>query len=289
MKNAYFDDDDLSVMKSSSQLHIVSSFISEIQPIKPDKKYRTWINHNSAPHQHKEMMLVLSGTGYFTLNGLTYPCSPGTFFLIDSNEPHDFYYPPFFDNFRHLWIRIVNQTILTGTPYQKMNGTAGNARTFNYTFNEYNPAGRLLINAWDELARNTSADPEFKLLYVKHAASGLLLELCRAGYELSSGAPRTEEHHKSVINAIAGHIKETGGKNLDIDKLAHIAGYSKFHFARMFKSVTGLSVLNFINLSRMDKFKELSAAGLNKKQISEELGFSCPAAFSRWLKGNTSN
>ena len=31
------------------------------------------------------------------------------------------------------------------------------------------------------------------------------------------------------------------------------------------------------------QIEELQKKGLRKKEISEELGFSCPAAFSRWL------
>ena len=95
---------------------------------------------------------------------------------------------------------------------------------------------------------------------------------------------QTELHHQTVINAIVGHIRETTGRNLDIAELAHLAGYSKFHFAKVFKAVTGNSVLAFINLCRQEKYRELAANGKNKKQISGELGFSSPVVFSRWLK-----
>ena len=121
---------------------------------------------------------------------------------------------------------------------------------------------------------------------VKNALAGLVLELCKAGYNKVLGVEvrQTELHHQTVINAIIEHIRDTGGKDLDLAKLAHIAGYSKFHFAKVFKAVTGRSVLTFINSCRREKYRKLSANGRNKKQISEELGFSCPAAFSRWLR-----
>lgn len=284
MKNAFFEEDDLKIIQSAMNLRVTTSHYAEIAPIKPDKKYKRWINHNSSIHQHPEMMVVLAGTGCFTLNGSTYQWSPGTCFLIDSDESHDSYYPPYFDNFRHLWLRIVNRTILTGTPYQKINGTVGNARTFSYTFSDYNPAARLFMDSWSDMTSENNIPEAMKFLCLKNAFAGILLELCKAGYGFDSGKHPTEEHHRTVINAIAGHIRETGGRNLDIGKLAHIAGYSKFHFARIFKKITGHSVLDFINQSRADKYKELSAVGLNKKQISSELGFSCPAAFSRWLR-----
>lgn len=286
MKNTYFNEDDLAVLLSHSKWHLVSTTYSDIPPVEPDNKYREWINKNSDMHQYREVMLVLSGTSLFTLGGVTYQSRPGTIFLIDSNEKHDFYYPPFCGNIKHLWFRIVNKTIFTGTPYSKINRNSQSRNEFNYMFSGYNHAGLSFINAWDELSVNKQLDKEFMFTLVKHAFAGIVLELCKDGYNKSLGmkAKQTELHHQTVINAIVEHIRETSGRNLDLAKLAYIAGYSKFHFAKIFKAVTGSSVLAFINLCRDEKYRELSATGSNKKQISEYLGFSSQAAFSRWLK-----
>ena len=286
MENAYFDGSDLSILLSPHKLRLISSRLSDIISVQPDKKYLEWLNKNRSKHQHREVMLVLSGDSCFTLNGITYSCRPGTVFLIDSESEHDSYYPPFVKNIKHLWFHVVNKTIFTGTPYLKADGERKNLKDFNYVFNEYNYTGLAFIKAWDDLSSNLHLDDEFRSLCVKQAFTGLLLELCRAGYDklLKPKTQPTEHHHKVVIDAIAKHIQETGGKSLDIARLAYIAGYSKFHFAKIFKNITGKSVLAFINLCRMDKYKELSGKGFNKKQISAELGFSCPAAFSRWLK-----
>lgn len=286
MENAYFKEDDLTVLLSHSKWHLVSTTYSDIPPVNPDNKYREWINKNSDTHQHREVMLALSGTSLFTLDGVTYQSSPGTIFLIDSNEKHNYYYPPFCDNIKHLWFRIVNKTLFTGTPYSKNNRNIQTGNEFNYIFSGYNHAGLSFINAWDELSVNQLLDKEFMSALVKHAFSGLVFELCKDGYNKSLGmkAKQTELHHQTVINAIVEHIRETSGRNLDLAKLAYIAGYSKFHFAKIFKAVTGSSVLTFINLCRNEKYRELSENGKNKKQISEYLGFSSPAAFSRWLK-----
>ncbi len=286
MKNAYFSEDDLPVLLSCSKWHLVSSANSELPPARPDKEYLEWITRNSESHQHREVMMVLSGVSYFTLEGVTYQSRPGTIFLLDANEEHDYYYPPSGGDFRHLWFRIANKTIFTSTPCGRTTRRGQGNNEFNYTFSSYNHAGLAFINAWDELTADEPLDKNFLSILVKHAFAGLLLELCKAGYNKSLGVEDrpTELHHQTVINAIVGHIRETGGRNLDIARLAYIAGYSKFHFAKVFKDVTGSSVLAFINLCRQEKFHELAAKGKNKKQISGELGFSSPAAFSRWLK-----
>jgi len=147
-------------------------------------------------------MLVLSGSEYFSLNNIVYPYVPGTFFLIDSKEKHDFYYPSFYDNFRHLWFRIVDKTIFTGNFYSKKNGIITNIRNFNYTFNEHNHASRLFIDAWNRLTTVQSTNQDFDWFYLKHALSGVLLELCRA--ENDARTMKMEQpielHHKNIIN-----------------------------------------------------------------------------------------
>lgn len=286
MENAYFSEDDLSVLLSPSTWHLASSKFAEVHPASPDKEYLDWIGQNSETHQHQEAMLTLSGISYFTLEGKTFRSRPGTIFLIDVNEKHDFCCQPSVGDIKQLWFMIVNKTIIVSTPYCKTKRKRRGKNDFSYTFNGYSPAGLSFINAWNELSVNEQIDKKFLSTAVKNAFAGLVLELCKAGYNKVLGLEvrKTELHHQTVINAIIEHIRDTGGKELDLAKLAHIAGYSKFHFAKIFKSVTGRSVLTFINSCRCEKYRKLSANGRNKKQISEELGFSCPAAFSRWLR-----
>ncbi|MCX6983631.1 MAG: AraC family ligand binding domain-containing protein, partial [Lentisphaerae bacterium] len=249
MENAYFSEDDLSVLLSPSTWHLASSKFAEVHPVTPDRKYLEWLGKNRSAHQHQEVMLTLSGTSYFTLDGKTFRSRPGTIFLVDANEKHDFYCPPFEDNVKQLWFLIVNKTIFVGTPYCKTKSKRRGKNDFSYAFSGYSYAGLSLINAWNELSVNEQIDKKFLSMAVKNAFAGLVLELCKAGYNKVLGLEvrKTELHHQTVINAIIEHIRDTGGKELDLAKLAHIAGYSKFHFAKIFKSVTGRSVLTFIN------------------------------------------
>lgn len=289
MKNAYFNCADLQILSSCSEWNLVSSKLSDIHAAAPAKKYLEWINKNGDRHHYREIMVVLSGNSLFTLNGVSYMGRPGTIFLIDSNENHDLYYPPFCGNIRHLWFRILKKVIIFGI-YSKSNGKIIDTYTSgaNHFFSEYKHSGMSFIEAWDELSCNQHLEDEFRSACVKLAFAVLVMEICKAGYNklLTPPAKQTGRNHTILIDSIVELIKKTGGRNLNISKLANIAGYSKFHFALIFRKVTGYSVLSYINFCRNAKYRELSAKGLNKKQISYELGFSCPAAFSRWLRDN---
>jgi AraC-like DNA-binding protein len=71
-------------------------------------------------------------------------------------------------------------------------------------------------------------------------------------------------------------------KASDIDALAQKAGYSKYHFIRKFKEVTGSSPWKYLLLKRIDKAKELLAGGrMSIREISFAIGFEDPDYFSK--------
>ena len=74
------------------------------------------------------------------------------------------------------------------------------------------------------------------------------------------------------------------GRGVTLDMLARISGYSKFHFLRLFQRCTGQTVHTYIDHCRRQRVEAMLQQGCAKKEIAAALGFSCPAAFSRWLK-----
>lgn len=82
-----------------------------------------------------------------------------------------------------------------------------------------------------------------------------------------------------VIDYIDGHI----GEALTLDLLASVAAFSKYHFHRIFASMTGESLGAYIQRIRLEKAAALLNAprGDSVTGIAMDLGFSSPAAFSR--------
>ena len=107
--------------------------------------------------------------------------------------------------------------------------------------------------------------------------------LVEEGYRDTAGDPQ-HRFQREKIAAICRHIRKTGGADASLQNLAQIAGYSKFHFLRLFQRHTGQSIHAYVNQSRLLKVEAMLARGLILKTIAAELGFSCPAAFSRWYR-----
>jgi AraC-like DNA-binding protein len=82
---------------------------------------------------------------------------------------------------------------------------------------------------------------------------------------------------KKVIQYIDAHW----GEDISIDFLADMAAFSPSYLSRMFKEVTGSTIVEYITLKRMEKAREyiLNDNGLTVEQIGKITGFNSPAYF----------
>lgn len=112
----------------------------------------------------------------------------------------------------------------------------------------------------------------------------MVLAVVQRGYlpEGKGTDPQSLQH--DVVSIAVTQVEATAGKGISIDRLARITGYSPFHFARNFKQHKGMTVHQFVDACRRRRVRTLLDEGYTKKAIGEELGFSCPPAFSRWYR-----
>lgn len=81
------------------------------------------------------------------------------------------------------------------------------------------------------------------------------------------------------------YIREHIADPLNIDEICAAIHTSKYYFCRKFKSLTGLTVMNYILKTRIILACNMIEQGLrNMTHISEACGFSSPAYFSRVFK-----
>jgi AraC-like DNA-binding protein len=74
-------------------------------------------------------------------------------------------------------------------------------------------------------------------------------------------------------------------KHLTIDEIASVAGFSKFHFSRLFKNYTGFTVIEHINGRRCENAKlMLENNSLSISQIAAECGFWESSYFTKVFK-----
>lgn len=92
------------------------------------------------------------------------------------------------------------------------------------------------------------------------------------------------EYYKS-INRILDYIKGHLHENTDLKTLAGVACISPYHFHRIFKSVIGESLAEYVNRLRMEYVAgQLKSSGFSLAQLAEKTGYSSEQALSRAFK-----
>lgn len=88
------------------------------------------------------------------------------------------------------------------------------------------------------------------------------------------------------ISRVCDYINQNLDKELSLDALSIVSGFSKYHFHRIFSARTGLSLIKFIQISRLRRasFRLTLKAEMKIIDIAYEAGFDSAEAFSRAFK-----
>ena len=93
------------------------------------------------------------------------------------------------------------------------------------------------------------------------------------------------ENNKKVISYLQQYIKSNLHSELSIVKLGDTVHLNPFYLSHLYKKTTGKSITEYITEIKLNKAKEM-LKGIDYKvsEISEQLGFSTPAYFSRFFR-----
>ena len=252
------------------------------RPIR-NENYSRWLKTHLHRHSQKEILFCLEGETIEHFAGHDYRCRPGTVFLIDANEEHAWGYPEHGRSFVHLWITGLETgsvAIFYGQ-YGRMD-----PELLRLPLASTRAECDLLARCWNTV----KAPPAWMTRSIQRSllTSALFPVVMRSITDALTPAAGevAPQRRLEIITTVQRHIEAHLAEAEDLDTLAHLSGYSKFHFARLFKESSGQTVHGFVNSCRMRKAEELGRLGLPCKEISCSLGFSSPAAFSNWARKN---
>jgi AraC-like DNA-binding protein len=280
-----FNDEYRRTLSCPGKWKIVSSLFPPDHSRVNSKTHGQWLKTNSDKHLTKEMLLVFEGVALNSLNRLIYPATAGTVFMFDAYEEHDKSYSKEIGKAVHLWFSLGPNRIFVRLLKIRNGRIEYERRILNLEKPELCNA---FIQGWGSL-KDSPLHEKLKKMKLKALLSLLFLELIEQDIIGEKDNYDSAERQTKIIQMILQHISDTAGRGLTVDKLARIAGYSKFHFLRFFKKHTGQKVHDCINAARIVKIKDMLKGGSLQKEISEELGFSCPSAFSNWYRKRKSN
>jgi len=283
--NLYFDADMLQILAQPSAWRLVSSLAPpDVEAVKRAPRRRVqWSEARAHAHPHAEFLVALRGHGVYGHAGAIYACAPGTAFFFRPGEPHDSGYPPQAASADHLWISLLHDRVVAFLIAVRADGWSAGGRFRALLTAE---STGIVPAAFLALAQGLpeALPPAWGRMRCLAALQAIVVKLVEQGFHGVTAADPQEASRQEVIDAVCDHIRRTAGRGITLDHLARLAGYSKYHFVRLFRRCTGRTVLAYINECRQERVRSMLAQNCSHKQIGAALGFSCPAAFSRWFR-----
>lgn len=98
-------------------------------------------------------------------------------------------------------------------------------------------------------------------------------------------ASSRQKEHTEKFMAVCNYIHEHCMDDLCLDDIAAYAGFSKYHFTRLFKNFTGVSFYKYLNRKRIEHAEKLLVnPELSITEVALQSGFSSLSAFIRMFK-----
>lgn len=95
------------------------------------------------------------------------------------------------------------------------------------------------------------------------------------------------QFNAEIISKVAQYIYEHSEQAINIEELARYAGFSKYHFNRLFFAATGFQLGEFIKRQKLEKAMFLLKNGhTNILEVAISVGYDSPSSFTRAFKTN---
>lgn len=95
---------------------------------------------------------------------------------------------------------------------------------------------------------------------------------------------KQHEHVQKFMN-VCNYISEHCTEDITVDELADIAGFSKFHFARLFKQFTNVSYYDYLTRKRIEHAETLLITpDISITEVAMQSGFNSLSTFNRVFK-----
>jgi transcriptional regulator GlxA family with amidase domain len=84
------------------------------------------------------------------------------------------------------------------------------------------------------------------------------------------------------------HVDRHFAEDLDLDRLARVAGVSKYHFVRSFEAAYGETPIRYLTRRRIERAQDLlRSANLTVTEVCMAVGYASPGSFSTRFRALT--
>ncbi|SET90835.1 AraC family transcriptional regulator [Paenibacillus sp. NFR01] len=240
-------------------------------------------------HEHFEMIRVERGEALFQIGGQTYQGQRGDLFFVNSGELHAIQSPR--DRFT-IDVAVFHPSMV-GMPGGDHHAfdmvspyTAGLKRIRNRlpaAEPEVDGISRLLM----ELVAEFNGRAEHYEQAVRALCQLLFTRIVRrfddSGDSVRKNAVFLQKTER--LKALLQHVEQHLAEPIPLDKAAAMVHLSPYHFCKMFKQLTGMTFVQYVNGQRMAEAERLlRGTALTVTEIAERVGCGGINSFSKLYK-----
>ncbi len=257
---------------------ILSTLHWEDKEITLSPAARSWTQTHAEKHGQDEILICLAGKHHYGIHSRAIDLSPGSAALIPHGTPHDSRYASHHEPCIDLWLHLF--------PHGKA----------NINFAQHHPKKKLILTPitlaepglLGDLQKACSLlnDPRMANLNHRKKTGNFLLYLLHAIIEQLDKNNHLKEsvNEHLILENIKSHASRNLTDSLTLEELAKLAGYSPFHFHRMFKRFEGTTPRAFVETKRVELACRLLKEGLSVTAAAMDSGFSTSSQFNRVFK-----
>lgn len=224
-------------------------------------------------HRSVEIFALFEGELRFFLNDREYPLRPGEFMLVNSNEIHSIQSPK------------ANRTVVLQIPLATFENYYTEERFIYFSHSsriQDEEVMRLIADMYGTYSRR-ECGYELKVLGQFY----LLVYLLVTKYRETEVSTELVRHNKKLnkLSSITAYMKDNYTKDLSLESLAKIFGYSPAYLSRMFRKYAKTNYKAHLDSIRLEfAYKDLVNSSAPIGEIAINNGFANSKAFAKVFK-----
>lgn len=261
----------------------------EFVHFRSDSLHRIWFNEQTEcyeEHWHSAMEIMVPIENWYesTINGVPYHIEPGNILIVPSGVIHSITAPPTGQRF----IFLMDASIISSIPgYSGLQSLLSApiclSRDANTQF--YDQVYQILVQMRNVYFNNEDfADIKLQALLIH-----FLLKLTESRNVADEVFPNVrlykQQEYLQKFNQVLAYIDEHYTENIMLEDIADQAGFSKFHFSRLFKQYTDFTFCDYLNFKRIKEAEKfLGMLDYSITEVALMTGFSSISTFNRLFK-----
>ncbi|MBO5745172.1 MAG: helix-turn-helix domain-containing protein [Clostridia bacterium] len=226
-------------------------------------------------HENIELLYFTEGEGRVVCNFSSYRVKKGDIFVVNSENLHMVESDSI----------IKYYCIVIDSDFCNFNGIPAEELKFFHIINN-----SLLIEKYVAIIKHYETYSDFREARIKLAMLDMLVHLLNF-IEPAETNNKTEQEDSSEpqnlsnIKLAIKFIKENFAKRITVEDISEASGLSRAYFSRKFKSITGFTLVNYVNLVRCQHASQMLKTGKYKiNEVAIECGFENMSYFTKTYK-----